>query len=260
MPRHTVIINDTVRDILSRATTTGNALYLPPQQLDPKIYKMVNAALEAAGGKWKSGKTRAHLFQEDAGPILASMLDKGEVKDEAKALKAERQAFYTPEKIADNVASWADVEGHDVLEPSAGGGALATACIKHGATQVFCIEIHKPAVFALQHPCIEADFLKVTPQTGIHPEYNRRFSRIVMNPPFTRKSDAKHVFHAYKHWLAHRGILTAIIPDDGRDNPDITQSPNWKAEIVARYPAGTFRESGTNIATLLVRITEAWPS
>ena len=113
-----------VADILGRSTIEGNLLKLPTERLDPKLYAQVNKALVTAGGKWKGGKVQAHVFPGDARAALGMALETGVVVDQKKV----RQAFYTPQEIADEVALIAEVGGMRVLEPSAGDGSLVEAC------------------------------------------------------------------------------------------------------------------------------------
>ena len=71
----------------------------------------------------------------------------------------------------------ANVAGRRVLEPSAGHGALADACLLAGAIHVVCVELDPEKVAHLiekDHEVFEQDFLTMTPEP---------FSRIVMNRP-----------------------------------------------------------------------------
>lgn len=252
-----VTLTSEVRAVLERSTITADAVTLPPEQLPN--YKQVNAVLEAAGGKWNR-KARCHLFSSDPREALGLALQTGQIIHKEKARKKERQAFYTPSATANTVACLADIDGHLVLEPNAGGGELAAACLRYGATNVHCIEIDADAASALPYPAIKADFLQCLPRApDVPPEFRRLYTRIVMNPPFTRKSDCKHVMHAFAHWLAIGGILTAIVCDDNFDRPDILAALRGSGAtytIKERLPAGTFKESGTMISTLVIQLSK----
>lgn len=76
-----------------------------------------------------------------------------------------------------------------------------------------------------------------------------------MNPPFTRKTDAKHVNHAFIYWLKRGGLLTSIVCDDGQDRKDLAAIDS-SFQIVQRIPAGSFKESGTNVATLVIQLSK----
>jgi hypothetical protein len=73
-----------VSGILSRSTFDGNSLKLPPAQLGRSLYDKVNKAIVAAGGKWKGGKTQAHIFPGDAREAFGDALSTGVVVDKKK--------------------------------------------------------------------------------------------------------------------------------------------------------------------------------
>lgn len=239
-----VTLSPIVSEILGRATITENRLVLPPERLDRKTYEAVNKALVAAGGKW-STKAQAHVFGGDPRPKLGLMLETGVAIDEKKKY----QAFFTPADLAAQVADMADVEGHTVLEPSAGHGSIADACLAAGAECVECIELNPESAAKLrmkEYPTTEGDFLSLAP---------KQYTRIVMNPPFTKDQDVKHVAHALC-FLAPGGVLVAIMLAN-------TARPRFAALVegldhdIEDVPAGAFKESGTLIATIILRVRSA---
>jgi hypothetical protein len=236
-----VKLSDDVMEILKRSTITGNQLVLPAGQLERKMYEAVNKALVAAGGKWNT-KAKAHVFDSDPRKKLGLMLETGVAIDEKKKF----QAFYTPEALAAKVARLADVVGHVVLEPSAGDGALADACKRAGALAVHCVELNPDAVAKLKakgYETTEGDFLTIVP---------KKYLRIVMNPPFTGNQDVKHVEHALK-FLAPGGILVAVMFGN-TDRKRFDELVHYLPCSIEEVPAGTFKESGTNIATILLTV------
>jgi predicted RNA methylase len=195
--------------VLRESRIDSNCLYLPARQLDRKLYEAVNKVLTNAGGKWNRGK-KAHVFASDPTTELGLALETGVTINKQQLF----QSFYTPAELAETVARLADVSGHVVLEPSAGHGALADACRAAGATSVICIDINPDAVAALRsfgYTATEIDFLTFKNVT------DKPFTRIVMNPPFTRGADIKHVKHALT-MLAPGGKLVAIMADRGDEN------------------------------------------
>lgn len=228
-------------DILGRSTCRGNLLYLPPERLDRKTYDAVNKALMAAGGKW-STKAQAHIFDGDPRPKLGLMLKTGVAVDEKKKY----QAFFTPPVLAAKVAGMADVDGRTVLEPSAGRGSLADACLAAGAERVECVELNPDSAAKLRvkgYPTVEGDFLALTPKS---------YTRIVMNPPFAKDQDVNHVAHALR-FLVTGGVLVAIMLAN-------TSRLRFAALVsgldydIEEVPAGAFQESGTPIATIILRV------
>lgn len=240
-----ITLTDDVADILSRSRITGNNLYLPPERLEPKRYQAVNKAIVAAGGKWKGGKISAHVFENDPREKLGLMLETGVAVDEKKKY----QAFFTPPDLAAQVAEMADVEGQTVLEPSAGYGSLADACLAAGADRVECVELHPENAAKLrvkEYQTTEGDFLAQSPKP---------YSRIVMNPPFTKDQDIKHVSHALR-FLAPGGVLVAIMADSPNRPKFAAMLKGYRYEIEA-VPAGAFKASGTSVRTMIVRVYSA---
>lgn len=240
------IIDTDVRDVLSRAECAGVALRLPPE-LDRKMYERVNKALVNAGGKWNKS-AKAHIFPSDAQPKLIAMLGSGVSVDEKKR----DQAFFTPPDLADLVVDYADVRGCDVLEPSAGRGALVAACIKAGAARVYAIEQNKEYAQSIDGAAgmySGYDFLVLTELWG-----GRLFNRIVMNPPFTRNQDIKHVTHALK-FLAPNGVLVSLMMPSQQRKGFQQIVDAYEPEII-EVDRGAFKESGTGIATIIVKITK----
>jgi predicted RNA methylase len=233
-----VTLTAEVQSILQRSEITENKVSLPAGQLDRKVYLSVKKALETAGGKWKTN-VQAFVFDSDPRPKLGVAIESGVVVDRKKV----RQAFYTPNDVAKQVASLANVKGCLVLEPSAGDGALVDACNEHEAAGVDAIELEPGCQEVLRSKArsvLIGDFLSMSPA----PIYDR----VVMNPPFTKGQDLKHIAHALK-WLKPDGVLYSIVPD--KDCPKLAK---LGAETECQFKAGAFKESGTNVATRLISI------
>lgn len=238
-----VTLTPAVAEILARSTITANSLTLPGQ-LDRKTYELVAKAIEAVGGKWNR-KAKCHVFSGDPRDKLGLALQTGVVIDEKKQF----QAFYTPPDLAERLVAMADVNNQLVLEPSAGNGALADACMAAGASKVDCIELNPECRDVLAdkgHRVLLGDFLSMTLRT---------YPRIVMNPPFTRDQDLAHVEHALR-FLEPGGILVAVMsPNTSRRRFEaLIEGLDFNIE---RVPAGAFKQAGTSIATLILVVRSA---
>lgn len=240
------ILTSEVKDILSRATVNGNVVVLPPSQLERGLYTAVDKALKNAGGKWTKGV--GHVFTSNAAPKLAAMLGTGVSVDEKKR----DQAFFTPPDLAKRVAGIAEVGGCSVLEPSAGNGALAIACWLAGASAVDCVDRNSENEAHLTScgfgDVFVTDFLSVLPADLDKEPYER----IVMNPPFTKNQDIAHVRHALK-WLKPNGILVAIMLNNQTRKGFVDLNIEYEPEI-EELERGAFKESGTDIPTLILKI------
>lgn len=243
-------VSQAVLEVLDRAEVDGPALRLVGQ-IDRKLYTDTNKALELAGGKWNRG-AKAHLFPIDAADAIEPILLTGEITDARK----EFQAFYTPEGLAAAVVAKAKIgPGMKVLEPSAGEGALARYARDAGGA-VTCVEIHPTLCTVLGETCatdvVCADFLTTRPSDFM----DWPFDRVVMNPPFSRQQDARHVLHAAT-LLKPGGRLVAIVSDSVtfRDTPlyrDVRDLVHCHGGTIEPLPDGSFKASGTSVNTVLV--------
>lgn len=250
--KNNVVIDAESQDVFNRCTFGPTSLKLPEGNLARPLYVKVNKVIELAGGKWDK-KSKLHVFPGDPRETLGMAIDKGEIRD----VKKETQAFYTPADLAARVVEYADVEGKSVLEPSAGHGALADACMKAGAARVTCCEIDEKSqvVLANKHYAVfGGDFLDfVAQEWGI-----LSYDRVVMNPPFTKSQDIKHIVAAYK-MLASNGILVAIMSPGFTYKQDklskaFKEIVTEHGEILEELEAGAFKESGTNVKTVIVML------
>ena len=251
------IITPEVAGLLQRSTITATSVTLPPGKLDRKLYEEVNRVLTFAGGKWNRS-AQAHVFSSDPRPKLGIMTATGVAVDEKKKF----QAFFTPPELADEMAQLANVRGHSVLEPSAGSGNLVNALWKAGAEYVTAIEIQCdliPTLDAITSTGVPGkgvatnalceDFLKVS--------NTWKFTRIVMNPPFTRGTDLKHIAHALTMLGAetpadNRQCILVSLMAAGKSKEKLDDLCDGFEYQTKEVPAGTFKESGTNIATTIL--------
>jgi phospholipid N-methyltransferase len=161
------------------------------------------------------------------------------------------QLFVTPPEIAAKMVEYADIEpGMCVLEPSAGTGSLIDPIVKNIDTEILAYELNQNlcSILSKKFPsyrvCVKhANFLEVTDFQGEYP-------RIVMNPPFENGIDIKHIEHARK-FLKPGGRLVALCANGPRQRAafmDIAE--HWED-----LPAGSFKESGTNVNVALMVLT-----
>lgn len=244
-------IDEGVLTVLRAGRTEDNKFFLGPERLDPKLYKRVNVVLKDLGGAWKGGKTQAHMFEGAADEALAAVIASGEY------LTAKDFGFFpTPAGLANRAVAMAGlVPGMKVLEPSAGNGSLALrAAAIVGAQNVTACEFLDRNVAKLKAAgltdVIHGDFLAVEPS----PIYQI----VLMNPPFGSMQDIKHVQHAAR-FLRPDGVLIAITSPSFQHRTtaaaaafrDFATASQAEVEDI---PAGTFRESGTEVATVLLKI------
>jgi type I restriction-modification system DNA methylase subunit len=243
-------VNNEILTVLSNAQTDGNALKLTGQ-LDRNTYQQVNKVIEAAGGKWNK-KLKAHIFEGDAADAMEQILLTGEV-----TVPQNFGYFPTPEPIVRRLIDLAGIKpGMRVLEPSAGQGAIAQEVAK--ITDVDCIELLPKNVAILNNLNLPGmiypgDFLKMPAVPA--------YDRIVMNPPFAKQDDIKHVLHALK-FLKPNGKLVSVMSASilfrqNRLTADFRTLLDDCYSGVEELPEGAFKESGTMVRTVIVSILGA---
>lgn len=247
-------ISDEVLSILSRCNVDGNTLYLPSEQLDRKTYEAVNKCLVNIGGKW-SRKAKGHVFDHDPSDDLDSMLLTGETID----LKKVYQFFPTPKEIGQQMCRMAELNSDCiVLEPSCGRGDLADVIYAAGVVNVHGVEINpdmqkylvdKPYGFE-----VGVNFLEYANVE----EHQNVYTRIIMNPPFSKHQDVDHIFAAYK-MLAPGGILVSVVSPSPfwRTDRKSIEFQKWIQDVdaeVVDVPEGAFKESGTMIRTKIIKV------
>jgi len=168
--------------------------------------------------------------------------------------------FPTPPDLARRMvlaAGPGSMAGLRVLEPSAGTGNIIRAIINAATgadcVQVVAVEINDQLAARLQtqrektlyatsanFDIRRADFLTLNGDLGT-------FDRVIMNPPFTRGADIAHIRHALT-FLKPGGRLVALCANGPRQNRDLRPLVDEWHDL----PAGTFKESGTNVSAALI--------
>lgn len=253
-------IDDDVRTQLKLGS--WNDLNFTMPQMDPKLYQKVKKVMESLGGKWNR-KAQAIVFEdEDARDSLMEAAETGEYVD----LKKAYQQFFTPESLADRMAAELMAkDGDTVLEPSAGTGRLVQAMDRYAnkygwGISLIVVELDKsliPHLVAQANVTIahQGDFL--APDLA-DPDDQQTFGKIdgvIMNPPFTRGQDIDHVCQAFA-WLKPGGRLVALTSPSWTFHTsakavsfrNFVEEHGWWEEV----PESTFKESGTNIRTILI--------
>jgi 16S rRNA G1207 methylase RsmC len=161
------------------------------------------------------------------------------------------QLFPTPAALAARLVAEAAIEpGHRILEPSAGTGsilrAIAAVTSADDGTEIVAVEINPvlaAALARLASTIVTGDFLTV--------DLGGRFDRILMNPPFERAVDIRHVLHAFE-LLAPGGRLVAIVADGPRQNERLRPWVVDRGGVWEPLPPDTFRDQGTGVRTTLL--------
>lgn len=274
----------TTEEVLQGCTIDGTVVKLPDVQLERKAYMDVKKHLEGIGGKWKGGKTAGFVFPHDPSELLGRVANGEKVN-----LKKDFQFFATPENLCDYLVNLAKLdEDHSVLEPSAGQGAIVEAIRKQMPNMmVECYEL-MPQNQSILMGVGGVIFMGENFLT----DCDDKFDRIVANPPFTKGQDIEHLRKMYD-LLEDEGLVVCItstgwmrstykLPTAFREwlNDDEEEGSsenfdwgrferigtdaqfyrkNGDRVYIEMVDAGTFKESGTGVRTVIVVIEKPNP-
>jgi len=220
--------------------TTDPTPLLPPIERDlPSLEK------QAA----RSAAFRTKVETEESG-------DFAKMKDALQAgvvVVSAPQLFPTPKELADKLVKLAaPAELDRILEPSAGTGNIVSALLRnYHLAEVMIVEL-APAL--AEQLCSnygrghcncrvkQGDFLLCNGDLGV-------FDKIIMNPPFANGQDITHIEHARK-FLKPGGRLVAICANGPRQREKLMAEATYWEDL----PAGSFKESGTNVNAAIVVI------
>ena len=251
------IAEDVLR-VLSAVDISGNEVIIIGH-LDRKLYLAVNEVLQRIGGKWNR-KAKAHIFDADPTDRLNNVIESGVLDPKIKT-----GYFPTPAVIVDKMIQLASLERHHmILEPSAGQGHISDEICKrlniHTHEMLVC-EILAENVHILNekgYRVEELGFFEFAEECHI---LEVLFDRIVMNPPFENQSDISHVTAAYG-LLAPGGILVTIM-SAGVTFRENKKTKEFRERILEphgtyleRLPSGAFKDSGTMVNTILLRLSK----
>lgn len=239
--------------VLGSMDVDGKLAMITAGQLSRSLYLEVNECLMALGGKWNR-RLGGHVFDADPRDALDQVVLTGGTFTNRKQ---DSGFFPSTQEVVDRVVAAADIRsGLRVLEPSAGRGAIVRGVLALGLdVDLTVIELMPENCRALAaidgvEEVIETDFLLYV---------ERPFDRIVMNPPFARQADVDHVMHAYE-LLAFGGRLVSVMA------AGVAFRRNRKTELlralidehgeVEELPEHAFRESGTDVRTVLVTLNK----
>lgn len=233
--------------ILDNGRIEDNKFYLQGQ-LDRKQYTSINEVLETIGLKWNR-KEKAHIFDgEMLEEAIADIISSGEVETLKETIK-KFQFYPTPREVVEVMIDLAEIEdGNSVLEPSAWKWAIAKLFPKN--TKVTLVELNQECYDYLKNdPEIETDDIV---NMDFLDYKSTAFDRIVMNPPFSKSQDVKHILHAYS-MLKIWGVLVSVASSSVqyRGGKVYEELEALNPEYVD-LPEGSFKESGTMVNSVIV--------
>lgn len=227
----------------------------PTRALSDSEYDAIKEYIECMGGHWRERVKGFTFRMEDFR------------RDREACVKEAEQFFATPDEVAYRVFGMSGIqerhergEGIILLEPSAGNGSLLRMVPMEWISNYYVVEPIKERVYMLMQMGYE-----VYPET-FEMFYEReskagtKVTNVMMNPPFSKSRDIKHVMMAYE-MLAPGGVLVAVMSENAFYYKNRTSESfrSWLNKIdytVESIPNSAFKESGTSIDTVILRVSK----
>ena len=214
-------------------------------------------------GEGTGGKARDRALQTAVSEFdRAKSLYFAQQKKTARTRSREGEDYFaTPEPLGQKMVEWARIEpGSDVLEPSAGHGAIARWFPESARRTVV-----EPSAELASRLMLATD-AKVRQHTFEKLDLVNKYDSIVMNPPFgtAGKMAMAHLEKAFRH-LRAGGRLVAVVPDGPSMDKRLAAffAPDEKAQLVPvlrreiGLPAVTFTRAGTQVRCKVLVIDAA---
>ena len=175
-------------------------------------------------------------------------------------VSASTECFTTPGPVIDLMLEYADIEdGHSILEPSAGTGAICSVLsARHPAAKLDVVELNLTLRELLKdsgYNLTGSDFLEFE---GIG-----QYDRILMNPPFKKLQDIDHVLKAFD-CLKPGGRLVSIMSPWPffHSQKKAVAFREWFDELggeVQDLPEESFKNSGTSVNSKILILDKEGP-
>ncbi|MCA9684958.1 MAG: methyltransferase, partial [Myxococcales bacterium] len=146
--------------------------------------------------------------------------------------------------------------GMRVLEPSAGSGSIAAVIREqHPDATLHLLEVN-----ATLREILKDDGFDVAGRDFTAYSSDAPYDRIIMNPPFENRQDVEHISRALG-MLAPGGRLVAIAAAglESRSDAKTAALRERLAELggtIETLPAGSFKDAGTNVNTVIVVVSK----
>jgi len=244
-------MNENLKQDLKQLECVGNVAHLPKTPLND--YAGLKKMLTKANGKYKKNTFE---FPYPAQAIINRLLS-GEVID----FKKEFQFFPTPPEMCEilvNQVLW-NKENMEILEPSAGHGALIDEILKRQpGANIDAVELSH-LNFEVLLDKYKKENMTITQGDFLDLRFSKKYDLIVANPPFSKNQDIDHVKKMYE-LLNEGGQLISIMSTSwtfGQQKKQI-EFREWIEEngMYIENGQGSFKTSGTMVNTVLVTITK----
>ena len=250
-------------------------IFVDSQHLDNHLYfnglsyeerSILKPYFMEIGGHWSEAHQGFVFIKEVSTEIIKGAIQKANNKNPLSKEQIEReklQAYFTPLKLSKRMQQLAHICDNDiVLDPSAGTGNLVNG-----------LNVPKEKIFLIEPNAEFCEFLRRSGyvnviQSTFEEALDRKMlpnniSKVLINPPFSKQTDLKHILLAYG-LLNKGGTLVSIIGKNSLLERDINnqKSPilenfvntckSSKFNQIVNLEPASFEESGTIYDTCMI--------
>lgn len=258
----TIEITETCKYILSKSNLGhSNILYIP--KISDTEYDKIKYVIEFIGGHW-SERCKGFIMDDTSDNVINKIkrvltLDKINISSQ-DVFKIKNQFYPTPSWLAKDMVERANISYSDkfnILEPSAGKGAILQYIVQYTASKYTAVELSKQNVEYLRklgYKVNNTSFENYALNT------NKKFDRVIMNPPFANEMDLRHTALAF-NLLKEGGKLVGLVAENSLyyARPITTmfngQLSNLDAKLT-NIQHGAFIESGTSVDITMIEVVK----
>lgn len=244
-----------VADVINILEVIDDKLVLPEKWCSPKLYKQVGEFLKTFG--CERCKVKKRVGYQNKGEFTNEQIIHIGKQLNGVSLSEKFDFYPTPDELVERVQELANIKDKEtILEPSVGTGSLLKNLNK---TYICCVEINEVLATILQekgynvYNCAFEDFVFT----------DAKYDKIIMNPPFGKRLDAKHIVRAFNEFLKDGGTLVAIHSSSIKGTTDKYSKEFQKlydryGVLQEDYTNNEFKNSGkgTNVATTISKFVK----
>jgi len=261
------------RDGLRALAALHDAGTVPPELARVRsrkaAYDLAQGKMHSRGGYYDAGVETGHPYSDIPAAVAFWALLRADHAEQRKAEELRQKIaglkfaripgyFPTPAPVLARMIEAARLSpGLDVLEPSAGSGAIADA-VKAACPDA---RLHIFEIWNTLREILEGKGYTLAGRDFLDEMPEHQVDRVLMNPPFEGMADIDHVRAAHS-CLRSGGRLVAIMSPGPffRTDAKATDFRLWlagKGGEFEKLPDGSFAESGTGVGAYLVTIDAA---
>lgn len=252
LDENNIIIIEDISDAISMLEEQEEYLVLPEVWLSPNCYKKICQFLKTFS--FEPTKIKNRKAFKNCGEFSITQVKDVGIKLNGVSLSEVFDFYPTPVELVELVQDLAEVRSTDtILEPSAGTGNLITG---YNTNNITCVELSPILAEVLINKGYNVNNMSFEDYAINN---SVKFDRIIMNPPFGKRLDAKHIDLAF-NMLKNDGILIAI-SSTGIKNATDKASKKYQ-DLYEKYGVfqeiykGMFKNSGkgTSIDVMVTKL------